>query len=81
MKWELLLKGTGPVCVASVYLMSQHLTKSPRPCPLYLHNANNQILEVEWLGNEAICQFFHIFSILKLYCLDVCTLLTAAAVC
>jgi len=32
-KRELLLLGTSPVCLPSVYLMSLHVTKSPRPSP------------------------------------------------
>ena len=45
-KQELLLSGTIPMCLPSIYLTSPLVTKSPRPSPLYLHTESNQILEV-----------------------------------
>ena len=33
-----------PMCLLPVYLTSPHVTRSPRPSPLYLYTASNQIL-------------------------------------
>jgi len=56
-KQKLLLSGTTAMCLPSIYLMSPHVTKSPRPSPLYLHTESNQILEV---GTISRCTYVHV---------------------
>ena len=35
-----------PVCLPSVYLMSSHVTRSPKPSPAVFHTGSNEILAV-----------------------------------
>ena len=35
-----------PVCLPSVYLMSSHVTRSPRPPPTIFHTGSNELLVV-----------------------------------
>ena len=54
-----------PVHLPSVYLMSSHVTKSPRPPPLYLHTASDQILKdgmgTSLSGHQSIQKYSYFF--------------------